>query len=100
VEEHYTGCQHSTPFVPNGSSNYFNVSQYTSEVIVVLSCVNFTINNPFLPQKTVVIGFLADVSLNFLDLLGKYVCSHCFECFFVSTFTNETQFSSHVTRMM
>jgi hypothetical protein len=28
------------------------------------------------------------------------VCIHCFNCYLISTFTNETQVSSPVTRMM
>jgi hypothetical protein len=37
IEEHneYTGCQHSAP-VLNGRTQFFSVSQYTSDVIVPL----------------------------------------------------------------
>jgi hypothetical protein len=60
MEDHYTGCQHSTPFVLNGLRSSFSVMQYTSDVIVVPYCMNFTISTPFLSQKTVPISFLAD----------------------------------------
>jgi hypothetical protein len=55
---------------------------------------------PVLPQKTVAINFLANVCLNFFGLFGECVCIHWFDCSSVSTFTNETQVSSHVTRTM
>jgi hypothetical protein len=60
--------------------------------------MNSTVSTPFLSQKTVAIGFLADVCLNFFGLVGERV--HCFDCSLVLTFTNETQVSSPVTRMM
>jgi hypothetical protein len=28
MEEHYTGCQHSVPFVANGPTHFFSVLQY------------------------------------------------------------------------
>jgi hypothetical protein len=34
MEAHYIGCQHSTPFVLYGPTQYFSVSQYASDVIV------------------------------------------------------------------
>jgi hypothetical protein len=36
IEKQYTGCQHSTPFVLNGPTQFFSVSQYISGVTVVL----------------------------------------------------------------
>jgi hypothetical protein len=42
----------------------------------------------------------ADVCLNFFNLFGKCVCIHCFDYSLVSSFTNETQVSSPVTRIM
>jgi hypothetical protein len=33
-------------------------------------------------------------------LFGERVCIHCFDCYFVSTFTNETQVSSPVPRTL
>jgi hypothetical protein len=62
--------------------------------------MNSTISTPFLSQKTVAIGFLADVCLNFFGLFGECVCIHLFDCSLVSTFTNETQVSSPGTQMM
>jgi hypothetical protein len=49
----YTVCQHSTPFVLNGHTQLFTVSQYTSNIIEVRCCMNFTIGTPFMSQKTV-----------------------------------------------
>jgi hypothetical protein len=44
MEEHYTGCQHSTPFVLNGPTQFFfHDSQCTSDIIVIHCCINFTI---------------------------------------------------------
>jgi hypothetical protein len=81
--------------------HFFNVLQYTCEVIVVSYCMNSTIRTPFLSQKTVAINFLADnIFLNFCGLFLEHVCIHCFYCSLVSTFTNETQVSSPVTRTM
>jgi hypothetical protein len=88
IDEHYTGSQHSTSFVLNGHTQFFSVSQYTSDVTVVPCCMNSTISTPFLSQKTDALSFLADVCLNFFD----------FNCSFASTFTNETQVSPPVTR--
>jgi hypothetical protein len=62
--------------------------------------MNSTISTPFLPQKTAAISFLADVRLNIFGLLGECVCIHCSDYTLVSTFTNETQVSSFVIRMM
>jgi hypothetical protein len=58
MEVHYTGCQHSTPFDLNGSTQFFSILQYTSVVIVVSCCLNSTIS-AFLSQKTVAVSFLA-----------------------------------------
>jgi hypothetical protein len=103
MEKHYTGCQHSTPFVLNGRpcAVFFSTSQYTYDVTVVPCCMNSPISTPFLSQKTNAISFLVDnVCLNFFILFGECVCIHCFDCFLVSTFTNKTQVSSPVTQMM
>jgi hypothetical protein len=65
--------------------------------------MKFTINIPFLSQKkkTVTIGYLADsVCFNIFGLFGECVCIYCFDCSLVSTFTNETQLSSPVTRTL
>jgi hypothetical protein len=35
MEKRYTVCQHSTPFVLNGPTQLFSVSQYSSNVSVV-----------------------------------------------------------------
>jgi hypothetical protein len=79
----------------------FSVLHYTSDIIVVLCGMNSTINTPFLYQETAAISFLANnVYLNFFGFSGECVCIQCFDCSLVSTFTNETQVSSTVTRMM
>jgi hypothetical protein len=101
MEEHYTGCQHSMPFVLNGLTHFFSVLQYTADVIVVPCCMNSTISTPFLCQKTVAISFLAEnVCLNVFGFSGECVCMHCFDCSLVSAFTNEAQVSWLVTRTM
>jgi hypothetical protein len=41
------------------AAQFFSVSQYTSDVIVVPCFMNSTISTPFLSQKTATIGFLA-----------------------------------------
>jgi hypothetical protein len=97
MEEHYTGCQHSTPFVLNISAHFFNVSQCTFDVIVAPCCMSSTVSTPFLPQNTAAISFLAEnVCLNFFGLFGECVFIHCFDCPLISTFTNKTQVSSPV----
>jgi hypothetical protein len=76
MEEHYTGCQHSTLFVLNGwhYAAFFSVLQYISDVAVVFCCMNSTISSPFLSQKTSSISFLADdIYFNFFGLFGKCV---------------------------
>jgi hypothetical protein len=105
-EEHYTGCQHSTPFVPNIRPYafffffFFRVSHNTSDVIVVPCCKNSTISTPLLSKKSCH-GLLADnVCLNFLGLFGEYVHIHCFGYSLVSSFTNETRVLSPLTCMM
>jgi hypothetical protein len=35
VEEHYTECRHSMPFVRNGSAQFLSVLQYMSDVTVL-----------------------------------------------------------------
>jgi hypothetical protein len=55
IEEHYTGCQYSMPFVLNGPLQFFGVLQHTSDVILVPCCMNSTISTPFPSQKTGVI---------------------------------------------
>jgi hypothetical protein len=55
MEEHCTGCQHSTPFVLNGHMQFFLVI-LISDVIMVSCCMNGTL---FLSQKTGAISFLA-----------------------------------------
>jgi hypothetical protein len=63
--------------------------------------MNSTISTPFLSQRTVPVSFTANnICLNFFGLFGECLYIHCFDCSLVSTFTNETQVSSSVTRMM
>jgi hypothetical protein len=98
MEEHYAGCQHSTPFVLNDPTQFFSVSQYTCDIIVVPCCMDSTISTPFLSQKTVAVSFLAEnVCLNFFILFGECMCIQCFDCSLVSAFTSETQVSSPCT---
>jgi hypothetical protein len=33
MKEHYTGCQHCTPSVLNGPTQFFSISQYISDVL-------------------------------------------------------------------
>jgi hypothetical protein len=95
MEKHYIIYHHSTPFFSEWPAiQFFSFSQYTSDVIVVICCVNFTIGISFLSQKTFAISFLADnVRLNFFGFYGECVYNHCFDCSLVSRFRNETQVS-------
>jgi hypothetical protein len=83
--EHYTRCQHSTPFILNGPTQFFNVSQYTSVITVAPCCMNSTISTPSLSQRTHAISFLADVCLNFFGLSGECACINCSVCSSVLT---------------
>jgi hypothetical protein len=68
---------------------------------MVPCCMNSTKSTPSLSQETVAISFMPDnVCLNFSGLFGEYVWIYCFDCSLVLTFTNESQASSLVTRMM
>jgi hypothetical protein len=59
-------------FFLHGPTQFFGVSQYTSDVIVVPCCINSTISTPFLSQKRVANSFLADiVRLNVSFLFGE-----------------------------
>jgi hypothetical protein len=76
---------------------FFNVSQYTSDVIGVPCSMNPSIGTPFLSHKTDAISFLEDnVSLKKFGFLDECVFIHCFDCSLVSTFTDETQVPSPV----
>jgi hypothetical protein len=90
MEQHYTRCEHTTLSFWIVLHNFFNVLQYTYEVIVFPYCMISTISTPFMSRKTVAIGFLADAYLIFFGLFGECVCIHWFDCCLVSTFTNET----------
>jgi hypothetical protein len=94
MEEHYKGCQHSTPLVLNSHKstttnvniprllfwmvlcNSFSVSQYTSDVIVVPCCMSSTINAPFLSQNIVAISILAGRHLFKFFRLVSWICVH------------------------
>jgi hypothetical protein len=79
MEEHYTGFQHSTPFILDGPMQSALPPQYTSDIIVVPYCMTSIISTPSLPQKIVVISFLADnICLNFVGLFSECMCIHCF----------------------
>jgi hypothetical protein len=56
--------------------SFFNVSQYTSDIIVVPCCMNSTISSPFQSQKTVTISFLAGRRLFKLFRLVWWMCVH------------------------
>jgi hypothetical protein len=92
MEENYSVCQHSTPFVLNGRTQFFGmwVSQYTSDVTVAPCCMNSTISTPFLSQRTVAISFVAGRQRLFklFGLFGECVCIQCVDYSLVSTFTN------------
>jgi hypothetical protein len=45
----------------DGPMQFVSVLQYISDVIEVPCCLNSIISTPFLSQKTVAIGFVADV---------------------------------------
>jgi hypothetical protein len=64
-EKHYTGCQHSTPFVMYGPMQFLLLFHNTLDIIVVHCCMNSTISVPYSSQTTVVTSYLADVCLNF-----------------------------------
>jgi hypothetical protein len=77
-------------------SSFLSVSQYICDVIVVLRCMNSTINTRFLSQKTITISFMADVFKTFSACLLNV----CFDYSLVSAFTNGTQVLSPVTCLM
>jgi hypothetical protein len=68
MKEHNTERQHSTPFVLNGPTQFFNVSQCTSDVTAFPCCMNPTISTPFVSKKTIAISFLAGRRLFKLSL--------------------------------
>jgi hypothetical protein len=71
MEEHYTVCQHSTPFILNGPKQFLIITQYSCD-IVTPCCMNSTISTQFLSHKTVVISYQADnISLNSLACLVR-----------------------------
>jgi hypothetical protein len=75
-------------------------TQYTSDIIVPC-CMNSAICTNFLSRKTAAMSFLQDnVCSVIFCLFGECVCLHCFDCYLVSTFTNETQVSSPVAHTM
>jgi hypothetical protein len=75
MKEQYPKCQLSMPVVLNGLMQFFNILQYTSDVIVV-PCTNSTISTPFLFKKTVAVTFLQadNICVNFLSLFVN-VCA-------------------------
>jgi hypothetical protein len=78
MEAHYTVCQHSTPYIPNGPTQFYLVFHSTVlSYVVVPCCMNSNINTSFLSQKTDAISFLADnVCLNFSAwLVNVYACT-------------------------
>jgi hypothetical protein len=92
MEEHYTVCQHSTPFV----LNCLNQCLVGFEIHLWRYC------GPFLHELDLQHSVPApenswhqcsgrNVCLNFFSFFGECVCIQCFDCYLVSTFTNETQ---------
>lgn len=75
--------------------NSFSDLQYNCAVIVVLLCLNYTV---FL--RTVIISLIVDRqrTLELFGLFGEFVWTYFSDCSLVSSFTNERQFSLHVTR--
>jgi hypothetical protein len=59
MKDNYTACQHSKQLVLNYRMYFSNVSQCTSDVIVVSYCMSPDIITPFLSQRISVISFLA-----------------------------------------
>jgi hypothetical protein len=94
MEEHYTGYQHSMPFVLNGQSYAVFLVFHDTLLTLLWSCVAwippsslFYCNRKQLPSAF----WQADnVCLNFFGLFGECVCIHSLDCFLISTFTNET----------
>jgi hypothetical protein len=104
-KEHYeyTVCQHSTPFVLNGSTQFFLV--FSNTLLTLLwSLVAWIPPSALLscPRKQLPSIFwqVDNVCLNFFGLFGECVCIHCFDCSLASILTNETQVSSPVTHTM
>jgi hypothetical protein len=78
MEEYYTGCQHSTPFVMNGPKQ---ILVFRNTILMLLLSLFAGIPPSALlscHKKTVAISFLADVCLNFFGLFGECMCIHCF----------------------
>jgi hypothetical protein len=96
IEKHYTGCQHSAPFVLNGPTQFFLcVLRSRIQTLLWSYCfMNSTISTPFLPcpRKQLPLDFWqADKGcLSILWLFGGCVRILCFPCSLLSIFTNET----------
>jgi hypothetical protein len=104
MEKHYTGCQYSSPFVQNGWPCAVFLVFPNTLLMLLWSRVAWIPPSAHLssPRKQLSSAFCqADiVCLNFFSLFGDCVCIHCFDYTLISTFTNETQVSSAVTRIM
>jgi hypothetical protein len=93
TEEYYTGCQYFTLFLVFRNTL---VTLLWSLVAWIPLSVFLSYPRKQLPSAL----WQADVCLNFFGLSSECVRIHCFDCSLVSTFTNETQVSSPVTRTM
>jgi hypothetical protein len=96
MDEHYTACQHSMPFVLNGPMQFFECFSIHCDIILVPCCMNSTF-----PVPETSCHQLSGISLfNFFGLFGECMCIHCFDCFLASTSTNKTLISLSVTHML
>jgi hypothetical protein len=89
MEEHYTRCHCSMSFVLDIHTQFFSLSQYTFDTILVPWCINVTINSPSLSRKTAAISFLVGRQcLNLLGLFHECVCIHRSDCSLLYHFKN------------
>jgi hypothetical protein len=104
MKEHYTVCQHSTPFVLNGWPYAVFLVFLNTLLMLLRSLVAWIPSSALLscPRKQLPSAFWQadNICLNFFGLFGECVCIHCFDCSLIATFTNETQASSSVTHMI
>jgi hypothetical protein len=104
MEEHCSLCQHSTPFVMNGSTQFFQCFAIHFWRYCGPFLHEFNINTPFLscPRKHLPSAFwqAENVYLNIFGLFKECVSIHCLDWFLAWTFTNKIQVSTPVTHAM
>jgi hypothetical protein len=79
MEEYYTVCQHSAPFIVNGPTRLFSCFSQASRFWLYCASLlhEFHTSTPFLSQKTVAISFLAGRQRLFKPFrLAWWVCVH------------------------